>query len=89
MALEHIQRVLLWCAVINYAVLILWFGVFAMAHGWLYRLHGRWFKVPAASFDTMHYAGMAMYKIQHGHHFCLDENRYLSYLKFWVFSAQM
>ena len=63
MALEHIQRVLFWCAVINYAVLILWFGVFAMAHGWLYRLHGRWFKVPAASFDTMHYAGMAMYKI--------------------------
>ena len=54
---------LLWCVVINYAVLIVWFGVFVVAHDWVYKLHGRWFKVPVDTFDAIHYAGMAAYKI--------------------------
>ena len=63
MDLERIERLLLLCAAFNYAVLIVWFGVFAIAHDWLYRLHGRWFTIPASSFDAIHYAGMAVYKI--------------------------
>jgi hypothetical protein len=26
-------------------------------------LHGRWFKFPDATFDAIHYGGMAVYKI--------------------------
>jgi len=63
MAVAEIRDILLWCAGLNYVVLLLWFGVFVLAHDWMYRMHSRWFKVPAATFDTIHYAGMAAYKI--------------------------
>lgn len=57
-------RCLLWgCLVINYGVLILWFGVFALAHDGLYRLHTRWFRLSPQAFDAVHYGGMAVYKI--------------------------
>ena len=63
MTTAETKDILLWCVVINYAVLIVWFGVFMIAHDWMFRLHGRWFKVPVATFDAIHYAGMAAYKI--------------------------
>jgi hypothetical protein len=54
---------LVWCAIVNYAVLILWFIVFMWAHDWMFRLHGRWFHLTESQFDTLHYGGMAVYKI--------------------------
>ena len=30
---------------------------------WMRGLHGRWFKLPDATFDAIHYGGMAAYKI--------------------------
>ena len=53
----------IWCTVINYAILILWFVVFIFAHDWLYRMHSRWFKIPVETFDAVHYGGIAVYKI--------------------------
>ena len=47
-------RCLLWgCLVINYGVLILWFGVFALAHDGLYRLHTRWFRLSPQAFEGL------------------------------------
>lgn len=63
MALNEIKQILLWCVGINYCILLVWFGVFVFAHGWLYTLHDRWFKITVESFDTIHYACMAGYKI--------------------------
>jgi len=64
MTTAEMKDILLWCVVINYAVLIAWFGAFVVAHDWMmYKLHGRWFKVPVDTFDAIHYAGMAAYKI--------------------------
>jgi len=57
------RDILLWCTGLNYAVLLVWFGVFVFAHEWMYRIHGRWFKFPLESFDAIHYAGLAVYKI--------------------------
>jgi hypothetical protein len=54
---------LLWCAIVNYAALIVWFLAFTFAHGWLYRLHARWFRLSENQFDVIHYSGMAAYKI--------------------------
>ncbi len=54
---------LIWCTVVNYAVLFVWFGIFVFARGWLYRLHGRWFRLSQEEFDRIHYAAMAAYKI--------------------------
>ena len=58
-----IRNLLLWCVGLNYLVLIIWFGLFIVAHDWMYRLHSRWFEISVESFDSIHYAGMAVYKI--------------------------
>ena len=62
MAIGHVEAVLLWCLGLNYALLLVWFGVFCFAHEWMYRLHTRWFKISVETFDGIHYAGMAIYK---------------------------
>lgn len=54
---------LLWCTILNYLVLLLWFAAFSLAHNWMFTLHGRWFRLTAAQFDALHYGGMAVYKI--------------------------
>ena len=54
---------LLWSAVINYGLLLWWFLVFILAHDWMHRFHGRWFRLPVEQFDAIHYTGMAVYKI--------------------------
>ncbi len=63
MSIELVRDVLLWCTVINYGILLFWVLIFITAHDWMYRLHGRWFRLPAEQFDALHYAGMAVYKI--------------------------
>ena len=63
MTTNEAKEVLLWCVCLNYAVLLIWFGVFVFAHDWIYGMHGRWFKLPVETFDTIHYAGLAVYKI--------------------------
>ena len=59
----YVRDFLLWCVLINYGVLLLWFLVFVFAHDWMLRLHSRWFRLSPERFDGIHYAGMAVYKI--------------------------
>jgi hypothetical protein len=63
MTSSELKDVLLWCLGINYGVLLVWFGAFVFAHGWMYRLHTRWFKLSVETFDALHYVGMSVYKI--------------------------
>ncbi len=63
MAVDTIRDVLGWCAVINLGLLLWWFLFFMLAHDWMYRIHGKWFKLPVERFDALHYAGMAFFKI--------------------------
>ncbi|MGE5237646.1 MAG: DUF6868 family protein [Chloroflexota bacterium] len=63
MSIEAVRDVFLWCTVINYGVLLWWFLVFILARDWIHRFHGRWFRLTAEQFDSIHYAGMAIYKI--------------------------
>lgn len=62
-SLALLQTVLGWSAVINLAVLLWWFALFALARDWLHRLHGRWFELSRERFDALHYGGMALYKL--------------------------
>jgi len=57
------RKILFWCGVINYGVLLVWFLVFIFAHDWIYLLHSRWFHLPAEQFDMLHYVGMSIFKI--------------------------
>ena len=63
MEIELIKDFLLWCAVINMGLLLWWFLFFAFAHDWMYRLHSKWFNLSIDNFDSIHYAGMALFKI--------------------------
>lgn len=63
MSPDAVGRFLLWSLIANYAILLVWFLVFVFARGWIQRLHGRWFRLSDASFDAIHYGGMAVYKI--------------------------
>ena len=59
----EIKTLLLCSLVINYSLLLIWFGLFCLAHQSLYRLHSRWFKLSVETFDMLHYVGMAIYKV--------------------------
>ena len=63
MTLETIRAVLAWCTLIDIGLLILWFAFFSLAHDWTYQYHCKWFKLSEEKFDTLHYAGMALFKI--------------------------
>lgn len=63
MTIEFVRDVFLWCTVINYGILLFWALIFITAREWMYRLHGRWFRLSAEQFDAIHYIGMAIYKI--------------------------
>jgi hypothetical protein len=60
---DTIKTLLLYSLAFNYALLMIWFCVFSLAHDWLYRLHNRWFHFSTETFDALHYAGMTGYKI--------------------------
>ena len=63
MSINMLRDALLWCAVINYGVLLVWFLFFIMGRGFMHRLHGRWFQLSRQQFDIIHYAGMAIFKL--------------------------
>ncbi|HMP01657.1 MAG TPA: hypothetical protein PKD86_09665 [Gemmatales bacterium] len=63
MSLDVLRNFLLWCMVINFGILLVWFLFFALARDWIQRFHGRWFRLSDEKFDALHYAGMSVYKL--------------------------
>jgi hypothetical protein len=63
MSINMLRNALLWCAVINYGLLLVWFFFFIFAHDWIHRFHGRWFRLSVEQFDTVHYTVMALFKL--------------------------
>jgi len=63
MDIDMLQGLLGWCALVNMAVLTLWFVMIIFARDAVFRLHSRWFRVSRAHFEAIHYAGIAAYKI--------------------------
>ena len=63
MSLEVTRNFLLWCTVINWGILLVWFLIFAFAHDWIQGIYGRWFRLSRDQFDAIHYAVMGIFKI--------------------------
>ncbi len=63
MTISLFRNMLMWCSIINIGMMLLWFLLFAVAHDWIYRIHGKWFKLSEKKFDAIHYTAMALYKI--------------------------
>jgi hypothetical protein len=63
MNIQFARSFLLWCAIINYGILLAWFFMFVFGRDWMRRIHGRWFRLSDEQFDAAHYLGMTVYKI--------------------------
>ena len=63
MTMEQLQEFLGWCAILNLGLLIWWAVFILLAHDFVYRLHGKWFRLSVERFDAIHYAGMAFFKL--------------------------
>ena len=63
MTLATLQSLLGWCAVINLALLSVWFLLYVLAKDAMYRLHSRWFALSRERYEAIHYGAMAGYKL--------------------------
>ena len=63
MSIDVLRNFFLWCAVINYSVLMVWVVLLMSPHDWLYRLWGKWFHLTAQQFDVINFGGIALYKL--------------------------
>jgi hypothetical protein len=63
MNVEVAQSFFMWCAIINYSILILWCILFVFAHAWMERLNDAVLRRKIEHFDTIQYSGIALYKI--------------------------
>ena len=63
MTIDVIQHFLIWSTVINYTILLVWFGAFVFARNFMYRIHTIWFPMSKETFNLMHYSGIGLYKL--------------------------
>ena len=63
MTTETLRHFFAWCAVINYAMLIVWFVLHLVAHGWLTGLSQRFFRVSADRYDSITLKAMFYFKL--------------------------
>ena len=63
MGIGESRDVLMWCAIINFGTLLLWFLKVAVAGDWIYRYHSKWFPMPREDFNAAHYSGMMLFKL--------------------------
>jgi hypothetical protein len=63
MTLELAMPAFLWCAVINYALLLLWVLLSMLPHQRFYLLVGKRFHLTAELFDTINFALIGLYKV--------------------------
>ena len=63
MSIDVLRNFFLWCAAINYSVLMVWIVLLMSPHDWLYRLWGKWFHLTDQQFDVINFGGIALYKL--------------------------
>ena len=63
MSIGDIQNVLLWCAAINYTLLLAWVLLVTVARGPWQRWQSRIFRLSVERLDVLNWAGIALYKL--------------------------
>ncbi len=63
MELATIQSFLGWCALINTAILLWWFGLIIFAKNWIYSMHRKWFDISEQAFEQINYGGLGLCKL--------------------------
>jgi len=60
---KYLEQALLWCAVANYGILILWYVLLRLPHGWMLKFLGSAIKTTQEDFDRINLAGIVFYKV--------------------------
>jgi hypothetical protein len=63
MSIETLRSFFLWCAILNYAFLLLWVVVATLGRGTMIRLKGRFFRLSDEQMDLINYCGILLYKM--------------------------
>jgi len=63
MSVSQLQQVFLWCTVINYCLLILWWVILRLPQKWIYNLSCGPLQVSEAQFDSYNLTGIIIYKL--------------------------
>ena len=63
MNIEKLRYLLLWCTILNYGFVIVWFLLVVLVRRPLYAIWGKWFHLSEEQFDRLNFTGMMLYKI--------------------------
>jgi hypothetical protein len=63
MNIEQIRDALLYCTIINFALLWLWGLLYLLPHDWWYRAASRMFRISAEQLGAISLAGIIFYKL--------------------------
>ena len=62
MSTVTVRSMLLWSAIINYGILILWVLLHLFASDWMHR-KARWYRLSPEQFDAFQFGGILLYKM--------------------------
>lgn len=60
---DALARMLLYCWVFGFGLLLFWFGMYRLAGGFIHRLHGGLFGLTPHELDVIFYCGMGLFKL--------------------------
>ncbi len=63
MSIEMLRDALLWCTLINWAMLLFWFLILTFARSWAYKMHSKFAKITEEEFNLVHYKGGVYFKV--------------------------
>ena len=63
MDIMQLEAFLLWCFIINYSILFIWFFMMAVAKDFIYNMHIKWFDISREKFNSINYMWMGFYKL--------------------------
>lgn len=63
MNIEQLRNALLYCTVLNFALLWLWALLYLLPHEWMYSAARRMFRLSAEQLDAISLAGIVVYKL--------------------------
>ncbi|MDA7818478.1 hypothetical protein N9A28_09840 [Sulfurimonas sp.] len=63
MNIVMLEEFLLWCFIINYSILLLWFVMIVYAKEFIYNIHTKWFDISKEKFNSINYSWMGFYKL--------------------------
>ena len=63
MDIMQLEAFLLWCFIINYSILFIWFFMMAVAKDFIYNMRIKWFDISREKFNSINYMWMGFYKL--------------------------